>query len=402
MRDVLGNNQTMKQLAVLIATFSLVLGLRAFAGQSFEIHDVGEGGNPAIAFDKKGQLHLALGTHHNNSNLSDIRYAKSIDGARTWTSPFTVSNPGKSSLADIVVDTKGIVDVVWGYTSSVDNIVGLFLARSLDEGKTWDRAINISNTPDESGEPDVAVGPDDAIHVVWTDKSAGGKHPQICYSFSKDSGATWSKAENASRTSGTAGEPAIAVGEDGTVYVAWSETSLGGDHPDIYFASNTSGVWNRSVNISNSSYATSHPDISCGDKGKIHLCWAESAGGDNGQDICYVLGDSHGHFGRVLDLSDTAGISRSPALVTDLGRVAVVWSHCAKGSTKSEILGRASIDNGKHFSPAVSFSNKEDNSIHPDVAISGPKVFVVWEDSSPAKSIVKSTSVEIEVVSGQN
>jgi hypothetical protein len=79
--------------------------------------------------------------------------------------------------------------------------------------------------------------------------------------------------------------------------------------------------------------------------------------------------------------------------------VAVVWSHSASDSTKFEILGRASIDNGKHFSPAVSFSNKEDNSIHPDVAISGTRVFVVWESPSANQSIVKSTSVEIEIAS---
>ena len=101
----------------------------------------------------------------------------------------------------------------------------------------------------------------------------------------------------------------------------------------------------------------------------------------------------------MLDLSDVAGVSKDPALISDLGRVAVVWSHSANGSTKSEILGRASIDNGKHFSPAVTFSTNEDNSVHPDVAITGSKVFVVWQASSPTKSIVKSTSVEIEVAS---
>lgn len=386
----------MKRFALVTAVVSQLLGAQAFADQSFDIHDVAEGRNPAIAVDNSGQLHLVLETQK-DSNSVDVVYTKSVDGARSWSSAADISGAGQSSIADIVVDTSGIIDAAWGYTSSSKKTAGIFLARSLDEGKTWTEPINISNTPGASSEPDVAVGPDNAIHVTWTDTSTGENHPQIYYCFSNNSGGTWSKAENISNSLGSAHEPAIAVGKEGVVYLAWSETAAGADHSDIYFARKTSSGWSKPINVSNSSYAVSHPDVACGVRDNVHLCWAENSGENNAQDICYRAGNSRGQFRRALNLSDIEGVSRDPALVADdLGRVAVVWSHNVSGGSKSEILGRASLDDGKQFSPVVSFSNKEAISIHPDVDIAGSQVFVVWEDFSPIKSAVKSTFVEIE------
>jgi hypothetical protein len=388
----------MKRFAVAIAVVSLLLGLRAFADESFQIHGVGVGSNPAIAVDRKGQLHLAL-EERKDVNLTDIFYAKSTDRGQSWTSATDISNPGRSSIADIVVDTKDVIDVAWGYTTSTGEHAGIYLSRSLDGGNSWTKPVNISKTSGICYEPDVAVGPDNSIHVAYTDISEGEKHGQIYYCFSTDSGATWSKAINLSNSSGAAGEAAITVGADGTVYVAWSETPAGGDHPDIYLSRNTSGLWTKPIDMSNSSYATSHPDIACGVKGKVHLCWAERSGEGNNQDICYRTGNSRGEFRRVLNLSDTAGVSSHPALVADdLGRVVVVWSNTIDGGAKSKIFGRASLDGGKQFSAPVSFSNPEATSIHPDVEIASNKVFVVWEDVSPTQSVVKSTSMEIELV----
>ncbi len=387
----------MKKFAIslVISLVALLDSDKALADQSFDIHSAADGSHPAIAFDNKGQLHLALERREKTSNRVDIFYAKSADHARTWTPAVDISGQGKSSIADIVVDEKGVIDVAWGYMPP-DGEAGLFLVRSLDGGKTWTKPFSISNIHGVSSEPDIAVGPDDSIHVVWTDKRAGESYPQIYYCFSKDSGVTWSNSENISNTLGAAGEAAMTVGQDGTVYAVWSEKPSGGDHADIYFALKTADEWSSGVNVSNSAYATSHPDVACGSKDKIHLCWAEASGEGNGQDIIYRTGNSRGQLRRALDLSDTPGISSNPALVADLDRVAVVWSN-TNGDTNSQILGRASVDGGKKFSATVSFSNKGANSVHPDVAISGNEVFAVWQDSSPNQNVIKITSLQIAV-----
>jgi hypothetical protein len=389
----------LKRFAATICLISLLLGLKAFADGLFQIHDVGDGSEPCVAVDKKGHLHLAFQTHI-PLNLLDIFYAKSTDGAQTWTTPVDISVPGRSEIADIVVDPKGIIDVAFGYTEFDRNSAEIYLARSTDGGKTWAQPFNISKTLGVSSEPDVAVGPDGSIHVAWTDTSAGGQHPQIYYCASKDGGVTWSTAENISNTSGAAGEPAIAVGDDGCVFIAWAETASGANHPDIFFARKTSGVWVSSINVSSSLYATSHPDIACGPKGTIYLCWAERSGVGDAQHISYRAANRHADFRTALNLSDTGGVSSHPALVADdRGRVAVVWANTQGGGAKSKIFGRASLDGGKEFSMPISFSSDEANSINPDVDIWGDKLFVVWEDSSAGKSTIKSTSVEIKLAS---
>lgn len=361
---------------------------------TFRIRDVADGSCPATAFDKAGQLHLSMQGSGNNVNVPII-YTKSKDGTQAWTPPVEISYAGTSSLADIVVDSAGVVNVAWGYKS--DHKGGLLVARSLDGGQTWAKPIDIAGISDLPSEPDIAVGADNSIHLTWTDKTKGG-NPQILYSVSKDSGATWSKAENISDSIGSAGEPALAVSEDGTVYTAWSEASPDSDHPDIYLALKKSNSWTKPEKLSNGSYAVSHPDLSCGVEGKVHVCWAQGTGSGNAQYICYRVGNNRGHFGKELDLSDTSGVSSDPALVTDQGRVAVAWSHIIEGTKYSDILGRASLDDGKNFSPVVSFSGYEGRCVHPDIAIAGSKVFVVWEERLATKSVVKSTSVEIKQV----
>jgi hypothetical protein len=378
-----------------IAVASLFFGAAASADQSAQIYNVADGNSPAIATDYKGQLHVALEERDKDLNLVDVYYVQSLDGAKTFTTPFDISDPGKSSIADIAIEKNGAIDVAWSYTTSVQNSPDIFLARSPNGGTTWATQVDISNTPGVSSQPDVAVGPDNKIHVVWKDTTSGEKRPDIFYCFSSDSGASWSNPESVSSTAGPASEPAIAVGEDGTVYVAWEDTA--GDRSAIYYSRRVAGAWSKPSDMSKSPNPCSHPDIACGPKGMLYICWAENSQTEKASDVWCCIGNKHGQFGKPFNVSNTPGPSRDPALVADAsGRVAIVWSDTTSGDTTADIFGKISLDGGGVFSNPVDFSNKEGMSIHPDVALAGSKLFVVWEDFQPTKSVVKGTSMEIQ------
>jgi len=168
----------------------LTFGPVAAADESPTIYPVTDGCRPAIATDEEGRLHMAIQMRDKDLDLVDVYYLKSADAARSWTTPFDISDPGKSSIADIAVEKNGAVDVAWSYTTSMQDSTDIFVIRSPNGGKTWSTSIDISNTPGVSSQPDVAVGPDSAIHVVWKDTNAGEKHPEIYYSVSKDNGTT--------------------------------------------------------------------------------------------------------------------------------------------------------------------------------------------------------------------
>jgi len=374
----------------------LFMGMSALAGESNQIYTIADGMSPAIATDPKGNLHVALGARDKDLDLVDIMYVQSKDGAKTFSTPVDISDPGKSALADIAIEKSGAIDVAWSYTTSVQNSPDIFLVRSTNGGGTWATQVDISNSPGVSGQPDVAVGPDNKIHVVWKDTTSGAKQPDIFYAVSDDSGTTWSNPESVSVATGSSAEPAIAVSDDGVVHVAWESATANG-HTGICYSRKTTGGWSKPLDVSKTGQQCSHPDIACGPKGALYLCWADCANGTEAADVFCSVGNKLGQFARPFNISDDPGISASPALVADsVGRVALVWSDTTAAGNTADILGKYSLDGGATFSNVIQFSNKETMSIRPDVSLAGSKLFVVWEESQGPKSVIKGTTLEIK------
>jgi len=385
-----------KGLVTTLAVVSLFFWTDALADESSQIYTVADGMSPAIATDAKGNFHMALGARDKDLDLVDIFYVQSKDGAKTFTTPVDISDPGKSSLADIAIEKNGAIDVAWSYTTSVQNSPDIFLVRSTNGGSTWATQVDISNSPGVSSQPDVAVGPDNKIHVVWKDTTSGANHPDIFYAVSDDSGTTWTNPESVSTATGSCSEPAIAVSDDGVVHVAW-ESSTSAGHTSISYSHKTGRVWSKPLDVGKCTGQCSHPDIACGPKGAIYLCWADAESNGQAADVFCSLGNKLGQFAKPFNVSNDPGISSSPALVADTtGRVAMVWSDTTPGGTTADILGKYSLDGGASFCNIINFSNKEGLSIRPDVALSGSKLYVVWEDSQPPKNVIKGTTMEIK------
>jgi len=71
--------------------------------------------------------------------------------------------------------------------------------------------------------PDVAVGPDGAVYVVWADFHSGADY-DIYLGISTDNGLTFGEPRQVNaESSGTQVEPTIAVDDAGLVYVAWAD-----------------------------------------------------------------------------------------------------------------------------------------------------------------------------------
>jgi len=375
----------------------LIFGAPAAADDAPTVYQVSEGSRPAIATDDEGRLHMALEMRDKDLDLVDVYYLKSTDAARTWTKPFDISDPGKSSVADIAVEKNGAIDVAWSYTTSMQDSTDIFVVRSPNGGKSWATSIDISNTPGVSSQPDIAVGPDNAIHVVWKDTTTGEKRPEIYYSVSRDNGTTWTNAEKVSEPYGAASEPAIAVGRDGIVHVAWESKGATEATSVIYYSHRAADSWTKALDLSKSPHLCTHPDIACGPKGQIFVCWAENSKSENDSEIWLSTGNKQGLFDKARNVSNTPEISSDPALVADCaGRMAIVWSDTTGGATNSSILGRISLDGGLSLSNLMNFSNKEGASIHPDVALADNKLYVVWEDLQPTGKFVKATCTEIK------
>jgi Neuraminidase (sialidase) len=359
---------------------------------------LGEGKHPSIAADKKGGLHAAYEAAGEGGTSPDIWYVASTDGGKTWSKPADVSaTPGASGDPAIATGKDGSVVVVWTDTSSGQASPDIYFARSGDGGKTWSKPADISNSPGASSEPDVKVADDGTIHVVWLDTSAGDASPDVWASASHDQGKTWDKPQNVSNTPGKSATPAIAVGADKAANVVWTDTTSGAASPDVFFSRSTDGgkTWSKAVDISNTPGASMECDIAVDDKGAIFVDWTDTSTGDKSPDVMVVSSKDGGKtWSKPVDASNTPGVSSDPAIAAaGDGKLAVVWVDTSEGAASPDVFMASSGNGGKAFGKAHNISNTPGVSKEPDITVAGTNIVAVWEEEEGGKTYVKMVSV---------
>ena len=190
-----------------------------------------------------------------------------------WTRPVTIAVGDSHAMA---VDGEGSPHLVWA--NETGDTFQIFHSRW--ESGEWAWPQTVFATDGQSGAPDIAisVAVGDSIHVVWADYYSGESH--IYYAESQD-GRAWLEGTWIPGAAG--GVPAIAVGNDGTIHVAWQDDSEPGHtRNDIYYCARTrDGNWCQvSENVSQTPDTDStRPDLVLDATGSVHLVWERSAGG---------------------------------------------------------------------------------------------------------------------------
>ncbi|MEM0472470.1 MAG: hypothetical protein QXX84_06205 [Sulfolobales archaeon] len=213
-------------------------------------------------------------------NLS-IKLIRSRDGGRTFEGPFRVSWEGRYPDTLVqwsypVVDRNGTLYVsffgvkterVFGEPRVIQ---GIWVAKSIDGGVTFSEPVLAAETnwwfPGYSGlygfrwivpTPAMAVGPDGSIYIAYEDSPGGSEGPDMGDIFlvvSRDGGASWSKPVRVNDDTGHATQffPMIAVrGSDGSIHIAWGDKRLdpSGIGYDIYYTYSRDGGRTFAKNI---------------------------------------------------------------------------------------------------------------------------------------------------------
>jgi len=350
------------------------------AHAALEPHNVAKGTEPCIASEGDGKLHASMLWHEDRSAIHDVFYVRSEDSGSSWTSPTNVSKtPGSCSHPEMAVDKSGSINIVWSDTRAGVKGHDIFFARSQDNGKTWTEPQDISKTDGVATSPVVAVGPDQSIHVAWRDTASGDTRPDIFYASSTDQGKTWTKAKDISNTPKWSSDPTIAVSDDGIVHVSWLDSRSGEQRPDIFYIRKSEGAWTNALNVSNSERLSAHPSIASGPKGMVYIVWSDNSRKEQSPDIWCAVSDRKEHFGQPINISDTPGVSSQPTIAGDSrGRVVVAWSDTSPGAP--HIYARVSNDRADDFTTVLDLPHTLQASKHPRVAIDGEKAFVIWEE----------------------
>jgi len=292
-------------------------------------------------------------------------------------------NPGESFRPRVAVDSSGGVHLVWSDTTPGDSEI--YYKQSTDGGGTWATSQRLTFSSGSSGNPDIAVDSTGKLHVVWEDKAPGNS--EIYYKRSPDGGATWSTSKRLTWNEGTSWSPAVAVDSSDSVHAVWSESTPG--NFEIYYKKSTDGgaTWSTSKNLSSTSGNSFSPAIAVDSSDRIHVAWSDATPGNT--EIYYRKStDGGAAWSTSKRLSWTAEASAQPAIAVDAsGRIHVAWSDATTGD--SEIYYKKSSDGGATWITSKSLTWNTGDSLSPALAVDIlGNLHLVWSDKTPGSSEV--------------
>jgi len=192
---------------------------------------------PGVAVDFKTDVHVIW--HDDTPGNYEIYYKKSPDGGATWgTAERLTWNSGHSmypAIAAAAIDPSVGIHVVWHDESP--GLPEIYYKGSSDGGETWSAAKRLTWNSVESYDPAIAIDSVHNIHVLWSDDTPDNY--EIYYRRSEDGGKTWKPAQRLTWNADGSYEPDVAIDPDDTIHVVWDQGPM--TNTEIYYRSSTDG-----------------------------------------------------------------------------------------------------------------------------------------------------------------
>jgi hypothetical protein len=299
--------------------------------------------------------------------------------AAQWEADYRLTTDSDTSSTSFnnawcIAAREDTLHVVWH--DNRDGNYEIYYKRSCDGGTTWGPDTRLTNEPNLSLYPSVAVaGPD--VHVVWEDER--DQAAEVYHKCSTDGGVTWGPDVLVTAVSGTQGMPSVAV-VAGCVHTAWVDFSLMGNS-EVYFCRSVDGgtTWDTPVQISYATGFSTSPSIAASGS-NVHIAWHDSRYGWWNNEIFYRMSTDDGvDWGSETQLTDDSTFSNSPSIAATGNDVHVAWQDMRDGNF--EIYYNNSTDNGQIWSSDLRLTNDGADSYYPSVVASGSNVHIVWQDS---------------------
>lgn len=327
----------------------------------------------------------------------NVYFSKSIDEGATFAPGILVSNiPDTVSQLwpTIAVDNSGVVYVAWTVVCcDMLNMYGIWLAKSLDGGISFEPAVQIST---------IGIFPSLSVYGsnVYALFANPINYPMVEYFFAR------------STNEGTSFEPAyqvndvncavllkrferltsLCVDEAGNIYAAWNDGRRTGGNSDIYFAKSTNAGVSFGANVPVNDITVQagdsiqyEPSIAVGGIDTVFVTWTDLRYGSNFGDerVYYSMSINGGTtFDADIMLSDNIS-RRSDIAASSSGFVYVAWEGDGIWVIKSD-------DGGLNFSAPVAYNDTF------NVEPSRPSIFIgqdtnaylVWQDERLGESDV--------------
>lgn len=169
-----------------------------------------------------------LGWIH-RSRLWAVRYLPDANGAGAWGSPAEIDAGGASGKGGLAVamDDRGNAMAVWSQQAAGDTRGGVYASRFVASGAAgaWSKGHSLGSNSGDAPLNDACLVMDGTgnAHVAWTEQGSSRRNRLYTNRYAPASG--WGEASALLRSETiTAADPAIAVGANGAVVLAWLST----------------------------------------------------------------------------------------------------------------------------------------------------------------------------------
>lgn len=285
---------------------------------------------------------------------------------------------------------------------------------SIDLGTltNWVAPVELSTQSDrDTNYPEIAVGADGNIHIVWAD-----------YSNLFDSDYTWDifyrrwDATTASFTptiwvsslsTSAAYQPVVAVDSEGNAHIVWYDYTnvfgASGSDYDIFYRmwnkttgtlSGHTGTYDCVTSGTNHSSNCYYPDVATDPQGNVHVVWVDYSSileSDGYADIYYKNWNATtGNWGPLVLVSDESTyIATYPSIATDSkGNVYVAWDDRTdlfnESETYDDVFYKYWNSTTGLWSETELISNESyGNAYEPSIAVDGlGNIHIAWHDTS--------------------
>ena len=331
-------------------------------------------------------------TENSYGNNYDIYFKKSVDNGTTFSKPINLSNnTGFSEHPQIAVSENGIF-IIWADNTDSNNTEIMF-TKSVDNGTAFSKPINLSNNLQNSNNQEISAF-NENVYIVWQNIGQNNnKNSSIMFKGSIDSGNTFNDTIELATNTNDA-YPKVNSYED-YVYIVWNsennKLSQDNNNNGLFFikSSDKGNNFENIIRIARYNFGESQIAVN---GNEVFIVW----GGlheKNINDIYFAKSDDNGtSFTDPYTIQEkvTKPESKVPSNkinhptnveITNNDPAYIVWQD--RISKENQDISITNIKNDFQSTEILNLSNNTGISECPQIAVSKNYIYVVWEDITP-------------------
>jgi len=371
--DLAGNPMT-------TVSYAFTTEMRAFGNNLIASGGTTPKSQPVTVGDSAGNIHAVWSA--GDAGRRKI-YATTMAAQTTGFGPSVqvTTDSADHCYPDVALGDDGTLYMVW--QDDRNGHWDIYASLSID-GQTWSEPIQVTDSESDETHPAIAVGSgesSDLVYVTWQDDR--NSHWDI-YVATLTGGFGDGTISRVTSDSADQTEPDIAIDGNGAVYLVWTDTRNG--QADLYGASSLSTGWTNVAVVTASSDQTQPALAAERDSSTIHILWVDDAPGDD--DIYYVSSEglpAVAVTGRSI-IDDTSDADQGQPSITCHDDAKVFgcwqdWRHATRGNGDSDLF-MADLESGSAATNVlIGDDSTNTGQSKPSIGIDGyGNPYLVWTD----------------------